>query len=108
MAGEATGFVWDVTADDELDDVLTELRYSNENEVEAVHGRSRPERAGNFERNRKRYAMKLHQDYFCSSPTYPEYLFERRFRVSNRILFKLCDCISAHNRYFAQTKDCTG
>lgn len=64
-----------------------------------------PERAGNIERHRKRYALRLNQDYFCSSPTYTDHLFQRRFRVSKAIFFRLCSQVLAHNRYFVQNKD---
>lgn len=107
MAVQAEDLTWEAAADDELDTVLSDLLLSSEDDSEEVHGGSRPERVENIEKNRKQYALQLHQDYSCSSPTYPNHLFQPRFRVSKAI-FSLCDRFFSQNRYFCRRKDCTG
>lgn len=42
MAGKAVNLLWKVTAEDELDDILSELLYSGEDKAETVYGGSRP------------------------------------------------------------------
>lgn len=79
MARQAVDLVCEVTGDDELDNFLAELLYISEDESETVHGGSRPELASNIEHHRKRYALRLHQNYFFSCPKYHYHLFQPGF-----------------------------
>lgn len=100
--------IWAQAVDDDMDLVLSEWFSESENEFEAQHGGSRAGKCANIERERERFAQQLYNDYFSSSPTYPDHLFQRRFRVSKRIFFIIHDAVCLADSYFTQRRDCTG
>lgn len=71
--------------DDYCEKVLDMLFDSDDENAETRVGRSVVGRAPNIERNRELGAVRLYNDYFCDSPTYPEHIFARRFRMSRRL-----------------------
>ncbi|XP_019091890.1 PREDICTED: uncharacterized protein LOC104780121 isoform X1 [Camelina sativa] len=61
-----------------------------------------------IERNREEGHNNLWNDYFSDTPTYPEYLFRRRFRMHKPLFMRIVQRLSTEIEYFRQTQDATG
>ena len=70
----------------------------------------RPERKKRvyIERNREAGHLRLWNDYFSDTPTYPENFFRRRFRMNKRLFMHIVDRLSNEVHFFRQKKDGLG
>ncbi|WZZ57739.1 hypothetical protein YC2023_057846 [Brassica napus] len=70
----------------------------------------RPERKKRvyIERNYETCHIRLWNDYFSDTPTYPENLFRQRFRMNRRLFMHIVDRLSNEVHSFRQKKDGLG
>uniref|UniRef100_A0A0D3DUD3 DDE Tnp4 domain-containing protein n=1 Tax=Brassica oleracea var. oleracea TaxID=109376 RepID=A0A0D3DUD3_BRAOL len=61
-----------------------------------------------IERNREEGHLWLWNDYFSDTPTYPENLFRRRFRMNKSLFMHIVHRLSNEVRFFRQKEDVTG
>uniref|UniRef100_A0A0D3B8C5 DDE Tnp4 domain-containing protein n=1 Tax=Brassica oleracea var. oleracea TaxID=109376 RepID=A0A0D3B8C5_BRAOL len=61
-----------------------------------------------IERNREEGNLRLWNDYFSDTPTYPENLFRRRFRMNKSLFMCIVDRLSNEVQFFRQKKDGLG
>ncbi|XP_013613948.1 PREDICTED: uncharacterized protein LOC106320127 [Brassica oleracea var. oleracea] len=61
-----------------------------------------------IERNREDGHNKLWNDYFSDTPTYPHYLFRRRFRMNKPLFLYIVHRLSTEVEYFQPKQDATG
>uniref|UniRef100_A0A0D3CQP1 DDE Tnp4 domain-containing protein n=1 Tax=Brassica oleracea var. oleracea TaxID=109376 RepID=A0A0D3CQP1_BRAOL len=61
-----------------------------------------------IERNREEGHLRLWNDYFSDTPTYPENLFRRRFRMNKPLFMRIVDRLSNEVSFFRQKQDVTG
>uniref|UniRef100_A0A0D3BP81 DDE Tnp4 domain-containing protein n=1 Tax=Brassica oleracea var. oleracea TaxID=109376 RepID=A0A0D3BP81_BRAOL len=61
-----------------------------------------------MERNREEDHLRLWNDYFSDTPTYPANLFRRRFRMNKPLFMYIVDRLSNEVQFFRQKKDVTG
>ncbi|XP_019094532.1 PREDICTED: uncharacterized protein LOC109129939 [Camelina sativa] len=59
-------------------------------------------------RNREEGHNNLWNDYFSDTPTYPDYLFRRRFRMHRPLFMRIVQRLSTEVEYFRQSQDATG
>ncbi|KAE8979857.1 hypothetical protein PR002_g24301 [Phytophthora rubi] len=71
-------------------------------------GGSIPGKAANIDRGREAADQRLYEDYFSPSPTYPEKLFRRRFRMSSRLFDRIVTAVTENDVYFTQRRDAIG
>lgn len=71
------------------------------------HGESLVGRAPKINRHRQQFAQRLHNDYFCDTPTYSDAIFLLFFRITRQIIDKVVNALSAHDDFFKQKRDCT-
>ncbi|KAE9043470.1 hypothetical protein PR003_g20690 [Phytophthora rubi] len=65
-------------------------------------GGSIPGKAANIDRGWEAADQRLYEDYFSPSPTYPEKLFRRRFRMSSRLFDRIVTAVTENDVYFTQ------
>ena len=53
-----------------------------------------------IERKREEGDLRLWNDYFSETPTYPDNLFRRRFRVNKSLFMRIVDRLSNEVEYF--------
>ena len=58
-----------------------------------------------IERNREEDHVRLWNDYFSETPTYPEKNFRRRFRMNKPLFMHIVDRLSNEIQYFRRKKD---
>ena len=58
-----------------------------------------------IERNREESHLRLWNDYFSETPTYPENIFRRRFRMNKPLFMHIVDRLSNEVQFFRQKKD---
>uniref|UniRef100_A0A0D3E638 Nuclease HARBI1 n=1 Tax=Brassica oleracea var. oleracea TaxID=109376 RepID=A0A0D3E638_BRAOL len=90
---------FDETFNQYFDQTFENLVINEENER-----RTRKKRVF-IERNREEGDMRLWNDYFSDSPTYPENLFRRRFRMNKQLFMKIVDRLSNEAPFFRQKRD---
>uniref|UniRef100_A0A0D3BBI7 DDE Tnp4 domain-containing protein n=1 Tax=Brassica oleracea var. oleracea TaxID=109376 RepID=A0A0D3BBI7_BRAOL len=61
-----------------------------------------------IERNREEGNVRLWNDYFSESPTYPEIFFRLRFRMNKRVFMHIVDRLSNEVYFFRPKKDGLG
>uniref|UniRef100_A0A0D3DHL6 DDE Tnp4 domain-containing protein n=1 Tax=Brassica oleracea var. oleracea TaxID=109376 RepID=A0A0D3DHL6_BRAOL len=61
-----------------------------------------------IEINREEDDLRLWNDYFCDTPTYPQNLFRRRFRMNKPLFMHIVDRLSNEVHFFRQKKDSLG
>uniref|UniRef100_A0A0D3EF51 DDE Tnp4 domain-containing protein n=1 Tax=Brassica oleracea var. oleracea TaxID=109376 RepID=A0A0D3EF51_BRAOL len=61
-----------------------------------------------IERNCEEGDLRLWNDYFCETPTYPQNLFRRRFRMNKPLFMHIVDRLSNEVYFFRQKKDSLG
>uniref|UniRef100_A0A0D3BVE3 DDE Tnp4 domain-containing protein n=1 Tax=Brassica oleracea var. oleracea TaxID=109376 RepID=A0A0D3BVE3_BRAOL len=61
-----------------------------------------------IERNREEGHIRLWNDYFSEEPTFPRYLFRRRFRMNKDLFMRIVYRLSEEFRFFQQRRDATG
>jgi hypothetical protein len=59
-------------------------------------------------RNRTLGHAMLMQDYFSKVPTYPAYLFHRRYRMRHSLFVKIVETCVAKTRYFKRRRNAAG
>lgn len=65
-------------------------------------------RRRHFERNREAGHCQLYNDYFSQNPTFPDYMFRRRFRMRRDLFLRLVHAAELHDPFFQQRPDATG
>jgi len=78
-----------------------------------IHGdeedaRKKRKKRAFIERNREEGHVRLWNDYFSETPTYPENFFRRRFRMNKPLFMRIVDRLSDEVPYFRQKKDALG
>ncbi|XP_048621605.1 putative nuclease HARBI1 isoform X1 [Brassica napus] len=61
-----------------------------------------------IERNREDGHMKLWNDYFSETPTYPPNIFRRRFRMNKPLFLRIVHRLSTYVDYFQPSEDAVG
>ncbi|XP_048622367.1 putative nuclease HARBI1 [Brassica napus] len=61
-----------------------------------------------IERNREEGDVRLWNDYFSDTPTYPQNIFRRRFRMNKPLFMRIVDRFSNEVEFFRQKKDALG
>ena len=61
-----------------------------------------------IERNREACHVRLWNDYFSETPTYPDNLFRRRFRMNKPLFMRIVDRLSNEVQFFQQRPDALG
>uniref|UniRef100_A0A0D3E334 Uncharacterized protein n=1 Tax=Brassica oleracea var. oleracea TaxID=109376 RepID=A0A0D3E334_BRAOL len=61
-----------------------------------------------IERNREEGNVRLWNGYFSETPTYPDNLFRRRFRMNKPLFLRIVHQLSNEVDFFRQKKDCLG
>uniref|UniRef100_A0A0D2ZTF0 DDE Tnp4 domain-containing protein n=1 Tax=Brassica oleracea var. oleracea TaxID=109376 RepID=A0A0D2ZTF0_BRAOL len=92
---------FDQTFDETLDNLCNV--YGNQEDE-----RRRRKKRVFIERNREEDHLQLWNDYFSDTPTYPENLFKRRFRMNKTLFMRIVDRFSNEVRFFRQKQDVTG
>ena len=69
---------------------------------------SRPGKRANIDRAGAEQAARLYRDYFSENPTYPEEVFERRYRLPRSIFLRVHHAVVADGPYFQQSSDALG
>ncbi|XP_013632690.1 PREDICTED: uncharacterized protein LOC106338206, partial [Brassica oleracea var. oleracea] len=60
------------------------------------------------ENSRSSCDLRLWNDYFSETPTYPDNLFRRRFRMNKPLFMHIVDRLSNEVEFFRQKQDCLG
>ncbi|XP_074355919.1 uncharacterized protein LOC141695581 [Apium graveolens] len=53
-------------------------------------------------RNRASGHQRIYRDYFADNPTYPDYIFRRRFRMRRSLFSRIQEAVESHDLYFVQ------
>ncbi|KAL0864906.1 hypothetical protein Bca101_044024 [Brassica carinata] len=104
------------SSDDALDNTLEEIYEQHIDEafenftiqIEKEERRRRRKTRAYIERNREEGHIRLWNDYFSESPTYPDNLFRRRFRMNKPLFMQIVYQLSNEVQYFRQTQDGLG
>ncbi|WOG82737.1 hypothetical protein DCAR_0101905 [Daucus carota subsp. sativus] len=59
-------------------------------------------------RNRDLGNQLIYRDYFSDNPTYPDYIFRRRFRMRRSLFVRIQAAIESHDPYFVQRYNAAG
>ncbi|XP_048599813.1 uncharacterized protein LOC125579944 [Brassica napus] len=70
--------------------------------------RKRRKKRIHIERNREEGNVRLWNDYFSETPTYPDNLFRRRFRMNMPLFMRIVLRLSNEVDFFRQRKDALG
>ena len=70
--------------------------------------RTKRKKRVHIKRNREEGDLRLWNDYFSDTPTYPKNLFRRRFRMNKSLFMRIVDRLSNEVEYFRQKKDALG
>ena len=70
--------------------------------------RRRRKKRAYIERNREAGNLRLWNDYFSETPTYPDNLFRRRFRMNKPLFMKIVDRLANEVEFFRQKRDGLG
>uniref|UniRef100_A0A0D3BCD1 DDE Tnp4 domain-containing protein n=1 Tax=Brassica oleracea var. oleracea TaxID=109376 RepID=A0A0D3BCD1_BRAOL len=79
------------------------IAYGDEEEA-----RKKRKNRAYIERNREEGHVRLWNDYFSETPTYPENIFRRRFRMKKPLFMHIVDRLSNEVQFFRQKKDALG
>uniref|UniRef100_A0A0D3EBJ8 DDE Tnp4 domain-containing protein n=1 Tax=Brassica oleracea var. oleracea TaxID=109376 RepID=A0A0D3EBJ8_BRAOL len=99
----------DDTCDDYFDQYFDQtfknftIDYANEEEE-----RKKRKKRVYIERNREEGDLRFWKDYFCNTPTYPQNLFRRRFRMNKPLFMHIVDRLSNEVHFIRQKKDSLG
>ena len=77
--------------DQQFDQTMENLINANGDQEDA---RNKRKKRAFIERNREEGNLRLWNDYFSDTPTYPENLFRRRFRMNKRLFMHIVDRFS--------------
>jgi hypothetical protein len=83
-------------------------QYMIQHPPQMSQSQTREHRRRYFERNREAGHLQLYNDYFSRNPTFPDYMFRRRFRMRRDLFLRLVHAAEAHDPYFQQRPDATG
>ena len=83
------------------------VNFSIHNGVQEEERKRRKKRVY-IERNREEGDIRLWNDYFSETPTYPHNLFRRRFIMNKSLLMHIVDRLSNEVNFFRQKKDGLG
>ena len=70
--------------------------------------RKRRKKRVHIEQNREEGNIRLWNDYFSETPTYPENLFRRRFRMNKPLFMRIVNRLSNEVEFFRQKRDALG
>ena len=102
----------DEAFDDAFDEVFDQ-HFDEAFESFTLHGdqeerRKKRKKRAYIERHREEGHIRLWNDYFSETPTYPEIFFRRRFRMNKPLFLHIVDRISNEVQYFRKKKDGLG
>ena len=86
----------DETFDQYFDQTFENLSIECDREIR----RKKRKKRVHIERNREEGDVLLWNDYFCETPTYPENLFRRRFRMNKSLFMRIVHRLSNEVEYF--------
>ncbi|WZZ45990.1 hypothetical protein YC2023_042249 [Brassica napus] len=103
------------TLDESFDDTFDEFFYQHFDQafenlairIDQEEGRKKKKRAY-IERNREEGHIRLWNDYFSETPTYPDNIFRRCFRMNKSLFMHNVDRLSNEVQYFREKKDGLG
>ena len=61
-----------------------------------------------IDRNRALGHQRIYRDYFGDNPTYPDYIFRRRFRMRRNLFSRIVEAFESHDSYFVQRFNVVG
>jgi len=93
--------------DDEKFDQYFDQPFENFS-IDPEEERKRRKKRVHIKRNREEGDVRLWNDYFSETPTYPENLFRRRFRMNKPLFMHIVDRLSNEVEFFRQKKDALG
>ena len=88
--------------DQQFDQTMEDLINANGDQNDATNRRKK---RAFIERNREEGNLRLWNDYFSDTPTYPENLFRRRFRMNKPLFMHIVDRLSNEVQFFRQKKE---
>jgi len=95
---------FDEVFDQQFDQAFEDLTI----QVEQKERRKRRKKRAYIERNREEGNVRLWNDYFSETPTYPEHYFRRRFRMNKRLFMHIVHRLSNEVHFFSQRRDGLG
>ena len=102
------------TLEESFDDTFDELfdqHFDQAFENFAIHAdeeerrKKKKKKRAYIERNREKGHIRLWNDYFSDTPTYPDIFFRRRFRMNKSLFIHIVDRLSTEVQYFREKKD---
>uniref|UniRef100_A0A0D3CV48 DDE Tnp4 domain-containing protein n=1 Tax=Brassica oleracea var. oleracea TaxID=109376 RepID=A0A0D3CV48_BRAOL len=98
----------DETFDQCFDQYFDETFENLVNDYGDQQERRRRKKRAYIERNREAGNLRLWNDYFSETPTYPDNLFRRRFRMNKPLFMKIVDRLANEVEFFRQKRDGLG
>nr|VDD28449.1 unnamed protein product [Brassica oleracea] len=101
-------------SDDEIFDQFFDQKFDQTFEnlsikyAEKEERRKKRKKRAYIERNREEWHIRLRNDYFSDTPTYPENFFRRRFRMNKSFFMRIVDRLSNEVEYFREKLDGLG
>uniref|UniRef100_A0A0D3E428 Myb-like domain-containing protein n=1 Tax=Brassica oleracea var. oleracea TaxID=109376 RepID=A0A0D3E428_BRAOL len=95
---------FDEVFDQQFDQAFEDLTI----QVEQEEQRKRRKKRAYIERNHEEGNVRLWNDYFSETPTYPEHYFRRRFRMNKRLFMHIVHRLSNEVHFFSQRRDGLG
>ena len=89
---------------DETFDQYFDQTFENFTIGDQQEERKKRKKRAYIERNREESHVRLWNDYFSETPTYPDNFFRRRFRMNRRLFMHIVDRLSNEVQYFRQKK----
>uniref|UniRef100_A0A0D3BJ12 Uncharacterized protein n=1 Tax=Brassica oleracea var. oleracea TaxID=109376 RepID=A0A0D3BJ12_BRAOL len=101
------------TFDESFDDTFDEFFYQHFDQafenlairIDQEERRKKRKKRAYIERNREEWHIRLWNDYFSETPTYPDNIFRQRFRMNNSLFMPIVDRLSNEVQYFWEKKD---
>ncbi|XP_056842126.1 uncharacterized protein LOC130495088 [Raphanus sativus] len=95
---------FDAAFDKRFDQVMENLTIRNDQEAR----RNARKKRAYIERHREEGHILLWNDYFSETPTFPENMFRRRFRMNRPLFMRIVDRLSTEVEYFREKRDALG
>ncbi|XP_062185957.1 uncharacterized protein LOC133889461 [Phragmites australis] len=92
------------------EELLLLLAIEEEQATAACRSRQRGSVPGHavIDRQHRKGAAKLYNDYFVDNPVHGDVLFRRRFRMTRRLFLRIAATVEQHDAWFRQSRDATG
>ena len=99
---------FDAAVDDAFDDLFEQAFENISIHVDQEERRKKRKKRAYIERHREEGHIRLWNDYFSETPTYPDNFFRRRFRMNKPLFMFIVDRLSNEVEYFREKKDALG